>query len=37
MISQAIFEGLGILRLIDPSAVTDETMNTVLGFLYETM
>jgi AcrR family transcriptional regulator len=37
MISQAIFEGLGVLRLIDPSAVTDETMNTVLGFLYETM
>lgn len=37
LISQAIFEGLGVLRLIDPSAVTDETMDIVLAFLYDAM
>ncbi|HEX4493733.1 MAG TPA: TetR/AcrR family transcriptional regulator [Acidimicrobiia bacterium] len=37
LLSQAIFDGIGLLRLIDPSAVTDETMDTVLGFLYDSM
>jgi AcrR family transcriptional regulator len=37
MISTAIFEGIGILRLVDPESVTDETMDTVLGFFYDSM
>jgi AcrR family transcriptional regulator len=37
LLSQAIFDGIGIARLIDPDSVTDETMDTVLGFLYDSM
>jgi AcrR family transcriptional regulator len=36
-ISRALFNGLGIDRLIDPEAVTDETLDTTLTFLYESM
>jgi AcrR family transcriptional regulator len=37
LFSQALFEGLGILRLIDPAVVPDDMMDTVLGFLYDSM
>jgi len=37
LISQAIFDGLGVARLVDPGSVSDETMDTVLGFLYDSM
>jgi AcrR family transcriptional regulator len=36
-ISLALFSGLGIDRLVDPSAVTDETLDTTLSFLYDAM
>jgi len=36
-ISLALFSGLGIDRLITPSAVTDETLDTTLSFLYDAM
>ena len=36
-ISLALFSGLGIDRLVDPSAVTDETLDTTLSFLYDSM
>ena len=36
-ISLALFSGLGIDRLVDPSAVTDETLDTTLAFLYDSM
>jgi AcrR family transcriptional regulator len=36
-ISLALFSGLGIDRLVDPGAVTDETLDTVLSFLYDSM
>jgi AcrR family transcriptional regulator len=37
LISQFLFEGLGMVRLVDPSAVSDETMDTLLAFLYEAL
>jgi hypothetical protein len=37
LLSQSIFDGLGIARLVDPSSVSDDTMDTVLGFLYDSM
>jgi AcrR family transcriptional regulator len=36
-ISLALFGGLGIDRLVNPSAVTDETLDTTLSFLYDAM
>jgi AcrR family transcriptional regulator len=36
-ISLALFNGLGIDRLIDPSVVTDQTLDTILSFLYTAM
>ena len=36
-ISLALFNGLTIDRLINPSAVTDETLDTTLSFLYDAM
>ena len=36
-ISLALFNGLGIDRLVDPRAVTESTIDTVLTFLYESM
>jgi AcrR family transcriptional regulator len=36
-ISLALFNGLGIDRLVDPESVTDETIDTVLSFLYDSM
>ena len=36
-ISLALFEGLAHYRMIDPTAVTDETLDTVLQFLYDSM
>jgi AcrR family transcriptional regulator len=36
-ISLAIFSGLGIERLIDPSAITDQTFDTTLQLLYDAM
>jgi hypothetical protein len=36
-ISLALFNGLGIDRIINPSAVTDQTLDTTLAFLYEAM
>jgi AcrR family transcriptional regulator len=36
-ISLALFNGLGIDRLIDPSTVDDETLDTTLAFLYDAM
>ena len=35
--SLALFGGLGIDRLVNPSAVTDETLDTTLSFLYDAM
>jgi BetI-type transcriptional repressor, C-terminal len=35
VISLALFNGLGIDRVVSPSAVTDETVDTTLAFLYE--
>jgi AcrR family transcriptional regulator len=36
VISSALFEGLGMTRLINPSLVTRETVDSVLQFLYDT-
>jgi AcrR family transcriptional regulator len=36
-ISLALFNGLGIVRLADPSAVTDQMLDTTLTFLYDAM
>lgn len=36
-ISRALFSGLGIERLVDPSAVTDDMLDTTLTFLYDAM
>jgi AcrR family transcriptional regulator len=36
-ISLAMFNGLSIDRLVNPSAVTDQTLDTTLSFLYEAM
>jgi AcrR family transcriptional regulator len=36
-ISHSLFEGLSLFRLVDPSAVTRETVDAVLAFLYDTM
>jgi AcrR family transcriptional regulator len=36
-ISLALFNGLGIARLVDPSAVDDAELDTVLSFLYDSM
>jgi len=36
-IGLALFNGLGIDRLVDPSAVTDEMLDTTLTFLFDAM
>ena len=36
-ISLALFGGLGLDRLVDPLAVTQETLDTTLSLLYETL
>ena len=36
-ISLALFNGLGLDRLVNPSGVTDETLDTTLSFLYAAM
>ena len=36
-ISLALFNGLGMARLIDPEAVTNETLDVALELLYESM
>jgi AcrR family transcriptional regulator len=36
-IGMALFNGLGIDRLVDPSAVTDRTLDTTLKFLFDAM
>lgn len=36
-ISLALFSGLGIDRLVDPDSVTEETLDTVLTYLYDSM
>jgi AcrR family transcriptional regulator len=36
-ISRALFNGLGMDRLVNPSAVTDELLDTTLTFLYDAM
>jgi AcrR family transcriptional regulator len=36
-ISLALFNGLGIDRLVDPGSVTDETLDTVLQYLYDSL
>jgi AcrR family transcriptional regulator len=36
-ISLALFNGFGIDRIVDPSAVTDQTLDTTLSFLYESL
>jgi AcrR family transcriptional regulator len=36
-ISLALFSGLGIDRLIDPSAITEQTFDTTLQLLYDSM
>jgi hypothetical protein len=33
----ALFNGLGIDRLVDPSAVTDQMVDTTLSFLFDAM
>jgi AcrR family transcriptional regulator len=37
MISLALFSGLGMARLVDPTAVDEQTLDTTLSFLYESM
>ena len=37
IISSALFEGLGVTRLIDPSLVDRSTVDAVLGFLWNTI
>jgi AcrR family transcriptional regulator len=36
-ISTALFNGLGIDRLVDPASVTEATLDTVLAYLYDSM
>jgi hypothetical protein len=36
-ISLALFEGLGVRRLVEPSAVTDQTIDITLALLYDSM
>jgi AcrR family transcriptional regulator len=36
-ISLAVFEGLSVHRLLDPHAITDETLDTTLAVLYDVM
>ena len=36
-ISVALFNGLGLDRLVNPSAVTEEMLDTTLAFLYDAM
>ena len=36
-IGMALFNGLGIDRLVDPSAVTDHLLDTTLSFLFDAM
>jgi AcrR family transcriptional regulator len=36
-ISLALFNGLGIDRIVNPSAITDEMLDTTLSFLYDAM
>jgi AcrR family transcriptional regulator len=36
-ISLALFNGFGIDRLVDPDSVTDQTLDTTLAFLYDSM
>jgi hypothetical protein len=36
-ISLALFNGLGLDRLVHPSAVTDRMLDTTLAFLYDAM
>src|SRR5262249_49537512 len=36
-ISLALFNGLGIVLLANPSAVTDEMLDTTLSFMYDAM
>jgi AcrR family transcriptional regulator len=36
-IALALFNGLGIDRLVNPTAVTDEMLDTTLSFLYDAM
>jgi AcrR family transcriptional regulator len=36
-ISLALFNGLGLDRLVDPTAITDQTLDTVLSLLYDAM
>ena len=33
----ALFNGLGLDRLVDPSAVTDQMVDTTLSFLFDAM
>jgi hypothetical protein len=36
-IGMALFNGLGIDRLVDPTAVTDQMLDTTLSFLFDAM
>ena len=36
-ISLALFNGLGIDRMVDPTAVTDDLLDTVLTYLYDSL
>ena len=33
----ALFDGLGMFRLVDPASVTNETLDIALALLYESM
>ena len=36
-ISESLFSGLSLHRLVDPSAITEQTLDTVLSWLYDAM
>ena len=36
-IGMALFNGLGLDRLVDPTAVTDQMLDTTLSFLFDAM
>jgi hypothetical protein len=36
-ISSALFEGLGVTRLINPALVDRDTVDAVLGFMWNTI
>ena len=36
-IGMALFNGLSIDRLVDPTAVTDQMLDTTLSFLFDAM